>query len=82
MSPTVSDDDEAKRVVDGAGNSIGLVTEVRDGTAYVDPNPDIDDQLKSQLGWGRLSQDTYPLRHDAIDEITDDEIRLQDDYVP
>lgn len=80
MSTEVTPDDEAKGVVAGDGEHIGIVNEVRDGTAYVDPDPDTDAERKSKLGWGRSERDTYPLRSDAIDEVTDEEIRLREEY--
>lgn len=78
--PELTDDDRAKRVVDGSGTEIGIVDAVDDGTASVDPEPDIDSQLKSKLGWGADERSSYPLRNDAIDAVTDDEIRLREDY--
>lgn len=80
MSPEVTPDEEAKRVLDGAGDSVGVVDEVREGTAYVDPDPEIDPELKSKLGWGPTEQATYPLRHDAIETVTDEAIRLRGEY--
>lgn len=80
MGTEVTDDEATKAVVDGAGNHIGIVREVEDGTAHVDPDPDLNNELKTKLGWGSETRTTYPLRNDAIDEITDDEIRLQPDY--
>ena len=80
MGTEITTDDRAKRVIDGAGNEIGIVDDVDDGTAYVDPDPDIPGELKSKLDWGSDERSTYPLRHDAIDTITDEEIQLQDDY--
>lgn len=80
MGDEITDDDRAKRVVDGADNEIGLVDDVEDGTAYVDPDPDVGGELKSKLGWGADERSTYPLRDDAIDEITEQEIRLREAY--
>lgn len=77
MAEEITADERAKRVVDGDGREIGIVDTVDDGTAYVDPEPDIAGDLKSKLGWGADEQSTYPLRNDAIDTITDEEIRLR-----
>lgn len=76
----ITEDERAKRVIDGSGNQIGIVDDVSDGTAYVDPDRDIPDELKSKLGWGADERSTYPLRNDAIDAISDDEIRLREKY--
>jgi len=74
---TISDDDEGKRVVNPEGNEIGMITEVRNGTAYVDPDPGIADSIRSKLGWGDADADDYQLESHRIDSITDDEIRLK-----
>lgn len=73
---TVTDDDEGKRVVRGQ-DTVGRVVDVEHGTAYVDPDPGLTDTVKSKLGWGDADEDTYPLQDETIEEITDDEIRLQ-----
>ena len=80
MSPEVTSDKEAKRVIDGKGKRIGIVDEVRDGTVNVDPADQIDSDLKSKLGWGPTEQATYPLRHDAIKAVDDEAIRLRSEY--
>lgn len=76
---TVTEDDEGKRVVNAAGEKVGIVSGISGGTAYVDPDPGLADALKSKLGWGDVDEDDYPLKGDRIDTITDDEIRLQRD---
>jgi hypothetical protein len=73
----VTDDDEGKRVADSSGQKIGMVTEVRDGTAYVNADPGITDTIRSKLGWGDADQDDYALQKGRIDTISDDEIRLK-----
>lgn len=80
MSSEITPDEEGKRVLDGDGERIGVVDEVRDGTAHVDPDPEIDPELKSKLGWGGTEQATYPLRHDAVDAV-EQAIRLRSEYV-
>ena len=73
----ITDDDEGKRVVNSTGEKIGMVTGVRAGTAYVDPDPGITDSIRSKLGWGDVDQDDFALQEDRIEAITDDEIRLK-----
>lgn len=77
MSVIISEDDEGKAVVDEHGEKIGIVADVRGGTAYVDPDPGLMGQMKSKLGWGEADEETYPLDSSDIAEITDDEIRLR-----
>lgn len=74
--PTITDDDEGKTVVNQQGESIGLVSGVRGGKAYVDPDPGLADKIKSKLGWEDVDEDDYHLDDDQIDTITDDEVRL------
>lgn len=76
----ITDDDEGKQVVDSSGRKIGMVTEVRSGTAHVNADPGLADKIRSKLGWNKADQDDYPLETDRIDSITDDEIRLKDNF--
>lgn len=73
----VTEDDEGKDVVDSSGKEIGIVTEVRNGTAYVNADPGITDKIRSKLGWGDADEDDYALEKNRIDTITDGEIRLK-----
>ncbi|WP_135366506.1 PRC-barrel domain containing protein [Halosimplex halophilum] len=73
---TLSDDDQGKPVVDDNGEKVGVVSDVRGGTAHVDPDPGVTDKVKSRLGWSDADADDYPLADDEIATVTDDEIRL------
>lgn len=75
----ITEDDEGKTVVNSAGEKVGVVTGVRGGTAYVDPDPGLTDSVKSKLGWSDVDEEDYPLQQDRIDTITDDEVRLTQD---
>ena len=77
MRTNFTDDDEGKRVVNSQGDKIGVVTEVRGGSVHVDPDPGITDSIKSKLGWGDADDDTYQMDDSNVEEITDDEIRLE-----
>lgn len=72
---TLTDADEGKTVIDQHGETIGKVMEVSGNTAHVDPDPGITDGIMSSLGWGD-DDDTYALRSDHVEEVTDDQIRL------
>lgn len=69
--------DEGKRLVTESGDEVGRITEVRGGTAYVDPDPGMFDSIKSKLGWGDVDEDTYPISGDDVAEVTDDRVRLR-----
>lgn len=76
---TVTEKDDGKQVVNADGEKIGIVSGVRNGMAYVDPDPGLGDRILSTLGWDNIDDDDYPLDHDKIDAVTDDEIRLKRD---
>lgn len=76
----VTDDDQGKNVVDSSGRKIGMVTEVKSGTAYVNADPGITDSIRSKLGWGDADEGDYALDQDRVDTVTDDEIRLKDSF--
>lgn len=76
MQTNVTADDEGKEVVQD-GETVGRVVQVEHGTAYVDPDPGITETLLSKLGWADRDEDSYPLQETAIDQVTDDQIRLK-----
>lgn len=76
----VTDDDEGKAVVDSHGEKIGLITEVRSGTAYVNADPGLADTIRSKLGWNEAGMEDYPLENNRIKTVTDDEVRLKDEF--
>lgn len=75
----ITEDDEGKRVVNADGDTVGMVSGVRGGTAYIDADPGIAERLMAKLGWDNIDEDDYPLDRSHIAEITDDEIRLKRD---
>ncbi|MFP8954117.1 hypothetical protein ACLI4Z_14285 [Natrialbaceae archaeon A-arb3/5] len=76
-TPALSTDDQGKEVVDSAGQQIGIVAEVEDETAYIDPEPGLTDRLKARLNWGGHDDDEYPVESTEIREITDDELVVE-----
>ncbi len=81
MATNVTRDDsiQGKHVVNAAGEKIGLITAVRDNTAFIDPDPGMTDTLKAKLGWDEVDTDDYPLEASDIDRITDDGVYLRSD---
>lgn len=75
-----TDADVGKRVVNSKGKKVGLVTEIRNGTAYVDPDVSMFDTIKAKLGWEDADEDAYPLQDAAVASVTDDEIRLVEGF--
>lgn len=74
---TITESDDGKRVVNADGEVVGLVSGVRDGTAYVDPDPGIAERVTARLGWDDVDDEDYPLEPSKIETITDEEIRLK-----
>ena len=79
MPTPIPDDAVGRDVVDAEGNQVGIVTAVKHGTAYVDADPGITDKIRTRLGWEDTDEEDYPLQEEAIDTVTDDEIRLSGD---
>lgn len=76
----ITDDDIGKDVVDADGDTVGIVSGIRHGTAYVDPDPGITTKVKTALGWDDVDdEDGYPLQEEAVETVTDDEIRVTSD---
>jgi hypothetical protein len=75
-----TDDDVGKTVVNGDGDDVGIVSAVKHGTAYVDPDPGITTRITAALGWENIDdEDGYPLQEEAVATVTDDEVRLRSD---
>lgn len=78
MTAELNEDDRGKTVV-YQNNRIGTVTDVRSGTAYVDPDFDhVPDQLRDELGW---TDEEYTLDEGNVTAVANSEVRLRDDIV-
>lgn len=78
MTAELSEDDRGKTVVAGT-ERIGTVTDVRGGTAYVDPDPDhVSDRLREALGWGE-GDEPYTIDEDDVTHVANTQVRLRDD---
>lgn len=66
-----------KRVVAADGTDVGTVSDVRNGSLYVEVGPDADRETVEELGWsGVVHQEVHHLRHQYVSDVTDDVIRL------
>lgn len=78
MCARLTEEDEGKDVVNAEGEKIGVVQSVQAGTAHVNPDPGVTDEIKSTLGWGDSdNEDTYALDDHQIEAVTDDEIQVR-----
>lgn len=76
---TLTSQDEGKFLVDREGEQLGIVNHVEDNTAYVDPDPGIAEAWVEAFGWGDVEQDDYEVPGEAVDTVTDDEVRVAKD---
>lgn len=77
----LSSDDEGKFLVDADGEQLGIVTEVdaSEDAAYVEPDPGIGEAWVQGLGYGDADEDDVRLPFDAVDTVTDEEVRVAGD---
>lgn len=80
MDSSLTDDDVGKPVKSADGETLGTVATVDAATAHVDPKPDMTESIKAVLDWEPSSGDIVPLEDDAIDEVTDDAVRLRAEF--
>lgn len=77
MSTTLTESDQGKRIVAANGSDLGLIVEVRDGTPYVDADPNVLESVQAELDWGEPRSGAYPLPTADIAMVTDEEVRLE-----
>ncbi|MCO8245539.1 MULTISPECIES: hypothetical protein [unclassified Haladaptatus] len=76
---TLSGEDEGKFLMDSEGEQLGIVSEVRSGTAYVDPDPNLGEAWLEVFGWGSADDDDLAVPASIVDTVTDKEIRVNKD---
>jgi len=72
-------DDMGKKVFDETGEELGIVSDVKSGSLYIDPHPSLTDRIRARLDWGDRDEESYPIEEDKIDEITGDRVILRVD---
>ena len=77
----LSPEDEGKFLMDAKAEQIGIVTEVdsEEQVAYVDPDPDVSDAILQGLGFGDANSDDIEVPSEAVETVTDTEIRVSRD---
>ncbi|NHN60918.1 MULTISPECIES: PRC-barrel domain containing protein [Halorussus] len=81
MTGELSDDDRGKTVVNDT-DRIGTVTDVRGGTAYVDPDWDhLPEDLRDALGWSE-GDDRHAIDEEAVTAVQNSQIRIREDLSP
>ncbi|SDR40448.1 putative sodium/potassium/calcium exchanger [Natronobacterium texcoconense] len=77
MCATFTDDDLEKRVENENGEVIGIVTAVDGESATVEPRSGVLNSLRARLGWSESTSETITVRTPAVDEITNEAVRLE-----
>jgi sporulation protein YlmC with PRC-barrel domain len=74
-------EDEGKYLMDEQGEQIGIVTEVDADAqvAYVEPNPGVGEAVIQGFGFGDADGDDIEVPADAVETITDSELRVATD---
>ncbi|WP_049969799.1 hypothetical protein [Haladaptatus cibarius] len=75
---SLSDEDEGKFLMDAEGEQLGIVSEVEGDTAFVDPDPNIAEAWLEVFGWSSADEDDLSVPADAIETVTDKEVRLRE----
>jgi DUF2075 family protein len=70
----LTSEDEGKRVVAANDRPLGRVEGVDGETLYVDLEEGV------EVNWGETEDGTYTLGADAIDSITEEEVRLRGEH--
>lgn len=76
MDTDLTQADAGKPVVDANGDSLGTITRVEDGCAFVDPNDDIPSLAAVVLRWG-TDGDSYPLSNRHVESVTAEGVHLK-----
>lgn len=63
---TITEDDTGKSVVASDDTQVGVISEIRGGTVYIDPDPDLTDDVRAILG-GDKTDETFPLDAAALE---------------
>lgn len=75
---TATEGDEGKPVRNTASEEVGRVMAVEQGKIHVKPDPGLADNIRSKLGWGADDEETYVLTANSIEEINDEEVRIDE----
>ena len=76
MSRTLEESDEGKTVLSADGEQVGTIDRVEHGTAYVEADEGLLDELTSMLG---DDDGAHTLVGTDVEEGSDDEVRLRKD---
>lgn len=78
MAQEFQSSDEGKTVKTQDGDDVGTIESAEGNMALVKPESGLTESIRDRLGWTSEDKDEYELDQSKVDEITDDEVRLQD----
>jgi len=73
-------EDEGKHVRTSDGSMVGTIDSTSGSSAHVRPDQDLSRSTRRRLGWTEEGEETYEIRKSHVDRITDDEVRLKEDF--
>jgi len=78
-TPTLTEDDVGKEVVDATGEKVGMVATVDEGenVMHVDADPSITERIKAALDWGEVGEEDYPVDAEHVQRIDDKQVELK-----
>lgn len=76
MTAPLTHDEVGKTVVDAEGKTLGIVANVEDGKAAVDPDPSLAEQLLASLGREGEDEEDYVVTEDMLERV-DNEVVLR-----
>ena len=76
VTAPLTDDDVGKTVVDVEGKELGIVAQVEDGRAAVDPDPSLAEQVLASIGWEGEDDEDYVVTEDMLERV-DNEVVLR-----
>lgn len=76
---TLTSEDEGKILVDAEGDELGVVTDVESDTVWIDPDPGLGEAALAAFGWSDHDEDDYTVDADAVDTVTEGELRVDAD---
>ncbi len=75
--PAQPTEDEIGKTVISGDEEVGLVSDVQDGTLYVEADPSLTDRIKAAFEWGE-AEESYPVEPDQIESISDDAVHIRE----
>ncbi|MFC4450371.1 PRC-barrel domain containing protein [Halorussus aquaticus] len=77
MNPTLTEDDEGKRVVGSEGEVLGTVDKIDAGVAHVEPDAGDYDTVRRYLDVEDPDAEVYTFQETAVEEVTAEKIVLR-----